>query len=106
MLWVLLAAAELLLLARILSVLIWGINGDLSAPANAPGWLYSLTGILVDDLNQASNFLVPYAGIRHALDITAIMAMLILFFAVLLITKAAMWVAQQKNDRTPLLSSR
>jgi len=91
--------AEVLLLARIGAVLIWGVNGDLSAPSDAPGFIYALTGIIVNDLKDAANFTVPFQGVRHAFDISALMAMMILFFGALAATKLALWAGGSRATR-------
>ena len=92
-LWALVFLAEALLCARIVAVLTWGINGDLSSPAKAPAFVYAATAPLVNDLASSANFLVPYRGLKHAFDIAALLAMVIIFFGALALTKLANWIA-------------
>lgn len=98
-LWALVALAEVWLLLRVMAVLIWGLNGDFSAPAGSPGVVYDVTGIVVDRLNLAANFLVPYQGVRHALDITALMTMASLFLIALAVTKIGLWCGRWVDGR-------
>jgi len=104
-LWALVAISQLLLALRILSVLIWGIGGGQTAPANAPGLIYSVTGPFVNPLVSAANFTVPYQGISHALDIAALMAMAILFFSALAVTKSALWCSRLTEHASEMSSS-
>jgi hypothetical protein len=93
--WALATIAEFALILRIVAALIWGMAGGWQSPSDAPGILYDLSGWAVNDLNQASNLLVPYQGIGHVFDITALLLMIIVFFGALGLTKIMIWTARR-----------
>lgn len=93
--WLVVVIAELVLLLRVVAALIWGMAGGWEAPSDAPSLLYNLSGWAVNDLNDASNLMVPYTGISHVLDITSLMLMSIVFFVALGLTKTALWASRR-----------
>lgn len=100
-LWSLVGVAEVVLLLRIGAILVWGVNGDFSAPNRAPALIYVVTGPAIDRLSRAANFLVPYHGVRHALDIASLLAMVALFFLALAVTKSALWLSSRFSAASP-----
>ena len=72
-------------------MLIFGVTGTMggtSAPVSA---LFTVTGVVSNPFNLGVGFLVPLSGLSHALDVSSLLVMDVLFFATLLFTKLALW---------------
>lgn len=92
-LWVLAAVFELFLVTRVVVMAIVGapITG-IGLGATAGRWLYHVTGVAVTPLESTAQ--TPLTG-SHLVDVAALLAIEIVFFSVLAITKTALWLARR-----------
>ena len=94
-LWFLVAALEVLLLARIVTMLIFGVTGSMGGTSAPISVLFVVSGVFTDPFDLGVGFLVPLSGLSHAFDVAALLVMDVLFFTTLLITKLALWYARE-----------
>lgn len=98
-LWILTAMAEAALIARFGAMWVYGRNATGAASLAIVTDLYALTSLLVAPFTNSANISLPPAGLNHIFDVAAFLAIDVLFFGVLAITKLCLWTARRWDVR-------
>lgn len=98
-LWCLVSVTVAGLLVRMALMLINGANQDFSSNHHLTNLVYTITGLVANRFQSAAEIQLPLNGVPHLLDLAALLAIDVLFFGTLMITKVALWGARRYAGR-------
>jgi hypothetical protein len=98
-LWIVAAFVEVVLLSRFICMWIFGVNATGGSSSAIVTDLYRLTTPLINPLAKSANVYLPPAGLGHVFDVTCFLAMDVVFFGVLGITKLGIWAGARSDER-------
>lgn len=98
-LWIFTAVVEVALIARFICMWLFGVNATGGAGSTIVTDLYLLTNPIINPLAKSANVYLPPAGLGHVFDVACFLAIDVLFFGMLGITKFGIWGASKWDER-------
>jgi hypothetical protein len=98
-LWILAGIIEVALVSRFIAMWLYGQDATGDASSAIVTDLYRLTTPFIYLLTKSANVSLPPAGLGHIFDVACLLAINILFFGVLGLTKLGIWTGRNLDRR-------